>query len=275
MKKYFLILIISFFVLAPSLYAKVSDSTGFLSSQIWYSKNELVEGETVKIYTAVWNGNDKPLSVKVEFYDRNVILGTRDVVVPVETLEDVSISWKVTSGDHYFSAKILSSVLNIDNSKKENVVLENNKTSSNKVFVPVIVKKEDGEISKSSDVAKDELIKVGEKINDIIPESVAVPLNEGLVSVDIFRIQTLSKIAESKEKAEEKLLTLEDFSDNEEEIRKAKTLEEATEKPITNVKLFFLKILEFIFSHKLVFYGLIIFFIFYFLRGVYRKIRNR
>ena len=81
-------------------------NSGFIPGQIWYSSEELIEGQTVNIHTAIWNGEKNSITAKVEFYDKNVILGTRNIIVASETSKDVSISWKVTAGDHLISASI-------------------------------------------------------------------------------------------------------------------------------------------------------------------------
>jgi hypothetical protein len=269
MKKYFFILIISFFVFVPSVFAETQN--GFILDQIWYSNNSLKEGDTVKIYTAVWNGEENPISVKVEFYDKNVILGTRDVVVPSQNLQEVSVSWKVTGGDHTISAKIIGATLNMSSGKKEIVVLSDNTTSTDNKFIPIIVKEENGITSTSKEVIKDQLGKVEEKINEILPESVSNTVREGTVSVEEFRDETLEKIILSEKETEEKIIQLK----NQEISGEKDGLESATEKPIAQVKLFFLKVLHFIFNNKLIFYVLIILAIFYIIRGIYRKIRNR
>ena len=62
MKKYFLILILFYLALSNITYAEVPTTTGFIPGQIWYSKEPLVEGDSVKIYTAIWNGDSDSLS---------------------------------------------------------------------------------------------------------------------------------------------------------------------------------------------------------------------
>jgi hypothetical protein len=269
MRKYFIILVLSFIIFSPNVFAAISN--GFILDQIWYSNNSPKEGDTVNIYAAIWNGNTTTLSAKVEFYDKNVILGTRDVTVPSQKLVDVSVSWKVTGGDHSISAKIISSTLNTSSGKKETVILEDSATSTNKKFVPIVVKEEEGKSSTNSDLVKDELNKVTDKIDSVLPESVSNKVSTGVNFLEGFRDETLLKIIDNKKATEEKLSEYKDFADG----TKDENMESATERPIAQVKLFFLKALKFIFSNKIIFYGLLIFIIFYFIRGVYRKIRNR
>jgi hypothetical protein len=269
MRKYLFILILSFIISTPFAFAEVNN--GFILDQIWYSSNSPKEGDTINIYSAVWNGSDNSLSVKVEFYDKNVVLGTRDFVVPSKKLQETSVSWKVTGGDHSISAKIISAVINNSNGKKEPITFDDNTTKIDKKFIPIVVKKEEGQDSTSSDLVKDELEKVGGKIEEILPESVNKKVSTGVSSVETFRGETLSKIIESKNETEQKIKELKDpqigaYSDN---------TESATERPIAQVKLFFLKVLKVIFSNTIIFYGLIILFVLYIVRGIYRKIRNR
>jgi hypothetical protein len=267
MKKYFLLIVLIFGFLLPLVYTNAS--TGFVPGQIWYSPETLSEGETVKIHTVVWNGDKNNLQAKVEFYDKNVILGTRDVTVLPEQLKEVNITWKVTSGDHTISAKIISSSIT-SNGKKENIVLKNNKTEEDKIFVPVTIKKVDGESATSSDVIKNELDKAGSKIGDIIPESVSTPISDTFNKIDTFRDNTSTKINESKEKTKEVIKTL----DQNINANNEKEAVSATDKPIAYVKLFFLSVIGFIFGNKIVFYGLSIIITFFILRAIYRKIKR-
>lgn len=269
MKKYFFVSIFFFLIFIPIVFAS-NNKDSFILDQIWYSNNEITEGDTVNIYTAIWNGNDNSLSAKVEFYDKNVILGTRDVIVGPQQLKELFVSWKVTSGDHTISAKVLSSNISV-NGKKENIILNSTTTSTDRLFVPVVIKKDSGESIPSNEIVKNEINKVGDKVNGIVPESISIPIRKTVDSFDNFRQQTLTTILDKKEKTEETISKYKDFADG----TKDENLESATERPIAQVKLFFLKILEFIFSQKVIFYGLIIFIAYYILRVIYRKIRNR
>src|ERR1035437_6296774 len=146
MKKYFLFsLIILSTVLAVPAYALDSVNSGFIPGQIWYSKATLVEGDTVNIHTAIWNGEKNPLLAKVEFYDKNVILGERDVTLAASELKDISIPWKITSGDHVISAKIISSLATVSG-KSEKIVLDRTVTSNDRQFVSVVVNDQSGKI---------------------------------------------------------------------------------------------------------------------------------
>lgn len=262
-------------------YADSSSTTGFIPGQIWYSKEPLIEGETVKIYTAIWNGEKSPITTHVEFYDGKTILGARDITIESAHLQEVSISWKVTTGDHNISAKISSSSTTT-NGKKENVTFERTITTEDHTFVPVVVKNADGTPVKSIDAVKNEITKATTAIKDVIPDSVGAPITSGFNSVDTFRDTTYAKIIDTKVQTQKEVDAFKTTSDSTKsdsvttkaENTKSKPLD-ATDKPITYIKLFLFSLLGFIFGSKIVFYGLCALIVLLIIRFIYRKIRHR
>jgi hypothetical protein len=241
-----------------------------------------VEGETVKIYTALFNGGLSSLTAKIEFYDKNVLLGTRDIVVPSMKVGDVSVSWKVTAGDHLISAKIISPSI-VSGGKKAAVIIDNNLTETDRKFVPVVLTTIEGKPATSTDVLKSQLDKATSSLDGIVPDSISTPVSENVSSVDNFRVDTLGKITEVKLEAKSKIEELNKVTDikntskptEKTEVKNTNTgIVDATEKPITYLKLFFFSILSFVFGSKLVFYLLILLLIFVVIRFIYRKIRR-
>lgn len=283
MKKYLFIFILIYVVFTPLVYAEVPITTGFIPGQIWYSKEPLIEGDTVKVYTAVWNGDENPLSVKVTFYDKNVVLGTRDVIVLSMQLKDVSVSWQITSGDHAISAKIISSSIST-NSQKEQVTLTRSFTAEDRQFVNVVLKTSDGKTASSSDIVSSQIDNVASTVNSVIPESISAPISKNINILDNFRDTTFSKIDALKNDTQKEIDILNLKNSTETNNTKAKTLSDNSkeastlsqlDKPFAYVKIFFLYIFSFIFGNKIVFYGLIAFLVFITVRYLYRKIRNR
>lgn len=265
------------------VYAEVPVTTGFIPGQIWYSKEPLVEGDTVKVYTAIWNGDDNSLSAKVTFYDKNVVLGTRDIVVPSLQMQDVSVSWQVTSGDHAISAKIISSSISTS-TQKEQVTLVRNSTAEDRQFIKVVLKTSDGTPASSSDIVSSQIDNVASTVNNVIPESISTPVSKNLGILDDFRNTTYSKIDTLKKDTQKEIDAFNIKSSVETNNTKAKTLSDNSkeasalsqlDKPLAYVKIFFLYIFSFIFGNKIIFYGLIIFIVFIVGRYLYRKIRNR
>lgn len=282
MKKYFVFFIIIYFVFTPLQYSLgATTSTGFIPGQIWYSKDPFVEGDIVKVYTALWNSSSSSLSAKVEFYDKNVILGSRDVVVPALKLQEVSVSWKVTAGDHLISAKIIAPSITTSG-KKEIVTVTNVTTDTDKRFVPVVLTTIEGKLATSTDLLKSQLDKATSSLDGIVPTSISTPISSNVSAVDSFRVDSLKKITETKLEAKDKIaelnnksnITIDKTSGRAVSTQKNVNVADATEKPITYLKLTFFSILAFIFGSKLVFYAIIAFLIFLVIRYIYRKIRR-
>lgn len=269
----------SFFILflVPLTFTHGAETinSGFIPGQIWYSSEELIEGQTVNVHTAVWNGEKNPITAKVQFYDKNVILGFREVTLNSLELKDVSIPWKITSGEHQISAKIISSTINISG-KKEIVNLNQAQTGTDRQSVPVVTKDEKGNIITSNDIVKNQINKTGSKINDILPDKVNDKVLNIFAKIEKFREASSLRLIENKKNTQEEINKIKKEELDKKEITNKKTnIEDGIRKPISYIKLVLLTILVFIFASRIVFYGLFILLLFFILRFLYRKIRNR
>lgn len=276
MKKYFLstLIVLSTLLTLPFIVSADTNS-GFIPGQIWYSNNNLIEGDTVNIHTAVWNGEKNSIATKVEFYDKNVILGSRDITLSPLELKDVFISWKVTSGDHVISAKITSSTITISG-KKESIVLDRIITSNDKQSVSVVTKNEKGELVKGTTALQTKLEDTGEKINEYLPEEVSTFISKSFTTIENFREKELIRVTKIKEEAKEEIDLIKNEGKTTVEKVTGKTdIENVTKKPITYIKFFLFSTLFFVLGNKIVFYALLIIIAFYILRKIYRAIRNR
>lgn len=273
MKKYLLVFLFVLFF-SRNVSAQEISTSGFLPGQIWYSSNELVEGKTVSIHTALWNGDVNALSVRVEFYDKNVILGSRDVVVLKDKLMDVSVPWKITAGDHVISAKIISSTI-VSGSNKEPVSLERNKTTEDKQFVSVNVATADGTKTQAPDLIKNQIEDVASAVEKTISPKISQPIVLGISTVEDFRQETSDKVENEKKIAQQKIAQigigtvstilskkLEDPSSKNPTVEDASKELFSDGKPLQYVKLFFLSGLSILLKNKLIFYPILIFVIF-------------
>lgn len=291
MRKIILFFTILSFVFLPvgdiSVSAKTDSTTGFLSGDIWYSKAKLIEGDDVKIYTAFWNGENTPVNIKVSFFDKDTLLGEREVSIPALTLRDISISWKVTAGDHQIKASILKATSNQSGSSQE-VSLSNNEVKTESIFIPKRI---------DSALPVEKLEQLGEKVVDILPKSVAEPVSASVSDIDLFRQKTSKDIENSVKETQEKIKQIENpdtkatdniktestkntqdknnaQKDNEEKNVVKKDSLSGTEKPIAYLQFYLLSVALFIFKNSWLFYGIILFLIFMILRFIYRKIRG-
>lgn len=265
MKKYFLtpVLIV---ILGLTLAGEVFAISGFMPNQIWYSKEKLIEGETVDVHTSVWNGEGDPVLVKVDFYDFDNLLGYKETVIKPQELKDIHITWKVVSGEHLISAKIVSSVVVIGEDKK-NVSLRYTKTDTDKQDV-----EKEKKIEKIDDEKKplDSFL-----IEDILPEKITATINESYNSVDDFRSRTSVKLTEEKDKSKKTIDNINKTPQSKNSELKANSLESITKKPFAYVKLFVLSVLAFIFEYKIIFYGLIALTTFYIIKAIFRSFKHK
>lgn len=276
MRKLFLYsLLILFLTPVTFIYSAETINSGLIPGQIWYSSEKLVEGQTVNIHTAVWNGEKNPITIKVEFYNKNVVLGSREVVVNPLELKNVSIPWKITAGEHAISAKIISSTINILG-KTEIVNLNQKETKADKHSISVVVRDEKGNVVSSSGFVKNQISKTGSKINDILPDSVNDNVSNVFAKIEKFRETMSIKLVDNKKKTQTEIDLIKIRSSNgDENIKQKENIENGIKNPISYIKLVLLTILVLVFTTQFVFYGLLILIIFYILRFIYRKIRNR
>ena len=274
--KIFLTILFTFLIVNVARAADTSN-TGFIPGQIWYSVDPLVEGNTVKVYTAVWNGDTNPLEATVEFYDKNVILGSRPVSVPRETTQNVSINWKVTAGDHVISAKILSSKI-LESGKSSSVVLARNATDEDRLFVPKVLEQLDGTPVTTNVALKSKLDETKSNISNILPDSISKPVSNTMGGVDSFRDETYTKIVSLKDDTKK---VLDNLNNPKPQVKgaeaKAKSFETKSlggaDKPVAYVKLFILTVVGFLFGSPFVFYLALAVLLFLLIRSIYRKLR--
>ncbi len=283
---------ILFVVLSTNSVHAVDSNSGLIDTSIWYAPSTFTEGDTIEIHTAVWNGEDYAINAKVEFLDVNTILGSRDITVAKGTLSDVYVSWKVTAGDHKISARIASASSSVNGSKSV-VSIVNKEESAKDFFVPKkLVVKKDG--------TTEVIPTVTSKVNEVLPPSVAAPINKTANSIDSFRQDVSSSLSGLKDETNTKIESFnktkpvtENTESNTKTVTKntnnkidtkAKEVNNTTEvksdpmpgidKPIAYVELFLLTIALFIFKNSIVFYILLAVITFLILRFIYRKIRR-
>ncbi len=264
MKKLFIYSIIILSIFSSNFaFGAVNETTGLITESVWLSNESPKEGDNIKIYTAVWNGENSKIFTKVEFYDKSVVLGNREIEVSPEEIKEVSLPFKVTNGDHNIYAKIVSAQILNSKGVKEKIVLSNSKTNENKITISkTVVDTKDGETKTSEELIKDEFDKAGDSFTNSIPESVKTPVSNAFKGVEDFRMEKLDEVSQSKIKAKEKVESLKDSGE----------ITSGTDKPIAELRHIFLSGLEFILNNKVIFYGIIILLTFYILRFIFKKI---
>lgn len=241
-------------------FAQVNDNSGFVSDRVWYSKEPLVEGETVNIHTAIWNGEEFTISLTVEFYDKKTILGKRDIVLGARELKNVFIPWKVTKGDHLISAKIVDS-FSLSSNEKTKILLKENSTTPDKKFVSVKILNRQGASAMDSnpDSEKNETEKTNLNFNNILPDNIKKPIIDIFYKIDNFRLEKHGKVDILKNEIKQKI----DEKDTQDENK--------SDLIVLYIKFYLLLLLSFILASQLLFYGLIVLMIFYILKSIFSR----
>ena len=192
-----------FFVRADLTTSQI-DNVGFIETNIWYSKLSPEEGETVKIYSALWNGSDKTIEGRVVFYDKEIILAEKPFVVEGSSVKVISADWKVSIGEHIIKAKIIESQFVGGNKELVDLSLDTSvtpeiKTVIKKKIVPEInsenINKGDEGASSTDLINTSKILgKAGDFFATGTPKKVADSVASVVVKVDNMREKQYQKI---------------------------------------------------------------------------------
>ena len=263
MKK--ILIIISFIFLSHPLFlfAQTVSNVGLVEHTIWYSQDPFFEGDTIKIYTLLYNSGVSSVSGTVEFYDNETLLGKKDIIILAQAPKDVSVSWVVTAGNHSISAKFLNPTV-VVGGKSQPVTVDNIISPEQKFFVPKKVLSESVPLDVGP-TGTGVIDRVAKKIEPYTPGPVAKTISV----LDGLRDTVTQKITTSKEKAVQKV------DDLKKKYETKKDSLTPTQRPLAYISLFFWNLFSFIFSHKIVFYGLSITILFLLIRFFWKRSRRK
>ncbi len=137
MKSFFAVVVFFLAIITP-VYAVDAPlkNAGFLPSNIWYSRSPFFSGDSIRIYTIIFNGSSEDLVGVVEFLDNGTLIGKTDFsLASGGRARDVWVDWVAKDGKHAITAR-LSGVYAIGvGGKKRSIVLENVETAKNELNV--------------------------------------------------------------------------------------------------------------------------------------------
>lgn len=268
MKKFYLILIVLFYLL-PTSNVLAQTSAGFVPGDIWYSKDPFEEGDKIKIYTVIFNPDTREFSGSVVFFDGSTFLGKKDFTLPGRSVKDYSIDWTATAGDHKIFAKIQNAKFLVSPGKYQDVYLSDDETNKNSrtVSKKIITENQTDKTNNLLTTSLETLSDTRDKITDSVPDVVTDSLDSSKNSLEGLR-----------EKISDYSLNIKDTTKDEiAELKKPEGKKDGEDtgslvKPFKYIKLFFANLLYFVFHNKIVFYGLLVGITFYLLRYIWRLI---
>lgn len=254
------ILALTFLHGAQALAAETAGfQTGFIEKDVWFSEEKPTEGDAIKIYTAVFNGRTEMLSGTMAFYDAGTILGKKAFSVSGKSVATVSIDWNVTAGSHAIYAEIISPTILVSG-KEQAVFLEDSKSDDTKLTVAKKIIASSEAVTEGSDTTPNAAATF---ITEHLPEAVSVPILATSNAVDEWRAETGVALSEKQSTFEEKIEAAKDapavevtgsVGVDEEGKPTLQADSFKVDKPLDHVKLFFIKIGAYIFTHKTLFY---------------------
>lgn len=115
----FLLLLVPFASHAASM-----SNAGFIPAPLWFSRDTFFAGETVRVYTVVYNGSDSDIRGTVEFLNGTLVVGSDDFsLAKGGRSQDIWIDWSATEGDHRISARIVRARAATTGGKEESIDL--------------------------------------------------------------------------------------------------------------------------------------------------------
>ena len=127
-------------LLLPSvvLAQKKINSFGIIKSTIWYSKDPFFAGDSVRIYSGLFNGSDQDITGVAGFYVNNILVGSRDFSLPGGgVFEHIWADWLAFPGEHTVSVKITSAVIDPKIGESTPILLADLFTATDTVFVDI------------------------------------------------------------------------------------------------------------------------------------------
>lgn len=254
-----------------------ASTTGFVPGNIWYSQDPFVEGDKIKIYTVIFNGDTRELSGTVSFFDDLTLLGKKNFSLTGKSVKDVNIDWTVTAGDHKIYATIINSKYLVGDGEYKNVILEENETDKSNTTVKKKItstgaEELDGDEKKTIlGTEGGQIDRIAESIKENTPDIVSKPIIASVTAVESIRqsLETSTGEKSAKLKAEIEVLEEEGKVTADPERSDAKVATKSNlERPFKNAELFFIKVFYFIFKNTVVFYMLLAAILLYMVRYI-------
>ncbi len=113
-------------------YSQQDQNAGFIPSGIWYSKDPFFAGDTIRIYTSLFNCNDETLVGELTFYDNGLKISSLEFSLPNNCQAEIfSTKWTAKQGKHIITARITKAELVDKNGNKKPISLKYYQTKEN------------------------------------------------------------------------------------------------------------------------------------------------
>ncbi len=271
-KKYLLIFSLLVLLLMPAYeVAAETSNVGFVPSNIWYSQDPFEEGDKVKIYTVLFNSDDRELSGTVFFFDKDVLLGKKDFRVAAKSIKDIYIDWTATVGTHTIYGKIQNAKFTNSNGTFEEVNLSGSETDKSARTVRKKIVPATG-ASSSEPQAKSTTPTSIENIENFVvektPDFIAKPLVSAANATESWRTNWEENSENKKQDLKTEISELKEAKEDPKNNDKPSPLVS----PFKYIELFFVTLASVIFHSAILFYGILALIAFFLIRYLVRLI---
>lgn len=130
------LLFLLFFIFPIIVSAASISNAGFIPAPLWFSRDTFFAGESVRVYTVVYNGSDSDIRGTVEFLNGEQVIGSDDFsLAQGGRSQDIWIDWKAVEGEHRVSARIVRARVALSGGQEESIDLSQTATPEVRVSV--------------------------------------------------------------------------------------------------------------------------------------------
>ncbi len=293
MKKYIFIILFAFgsFSVAYASDTPV-ENAGFIKANIWYSSETFYAGDTVRVYTAIFNGTSSDLSGSVEFLDNSVLIGRTEFnLLGSGQVIDVSVPWVSTEGKHVITARIVGANISQHGGLKTAITLADAQAGESDLVVQtdpaIAAAAAQASIAGVAQVGSQAAATVGGALQTV-DNAIPAPIKQGTVSgvnaIENLRTMLGSQLQAAKESKGKEIDTLNAQSMGSSTLPKTavakstdivSTISHAAEKPFAYVMFAILAVLQYFFQLWIIFYAVILYVLYRITKWVVQKVRNR
>ncbi len=116
---------VGLFLSSPVFAIETLENTGLVPTNIWYSKDPFYSGDRIRIHSVVYNGSNKDLRGRINFYNNKSLLCTSDFSSLSGGVSEVWCDWSVSAGRNVISIKIVNPKASSPGETEQDVVLVN------------------------------------------------------------------------------------------------------------------------------------------------------
>jgi hypothetical protein len=269
---------------------QVFAGTGFLGGPMWITPEVPADGDQVNLSALFHNAEPNPLTGDVLFYDGNVLLGKKVINISTGGVSTATVTFRVSAGDHVFSATIGNLIEEYGNGKSEPFALSPQTVQLPSIFVPSKAGKSlnasiipgtnktfPTQISPNNPLAG-----VISQINEAkgtvlakIPEGATAPVSDTVISVDTWRTKNSQLLDQAVKNSSDSVKKVNQVAtDQQKKYGKVSFSTNLVDRPFAYVKLFFFTFLAYLISHIYIFYGIGLILVYLILRMIIRRFKS-